>query len=144
MKVSVMSKIPADFNLPQFVRDVLSPNQYRLDDRFVLRDGKRHPFAILCPGGAYWMVCSYIEGVPIARKLNKAGYSAFILHYRTKEKALYPAPQDDLAMAVKDMCLSSPKCRVGSKKVQSMSIESAEQGHEKCRVWALKVQSRVM
>ena len=104
-----MSKIPADFNLPQFVRDVLSPNRYRLDDRFVLRDGKRHPFAILCPGGAYWMVCSYIEGVPIARKLNKAGYSAFILHYRTKEKALYPAPQDDLAMAVKDIFLNEKR-----------------------------------
>lgn len=32
-------------------------------------DGKRHPFAVICSGGAYFMVCSYIEGVPVAKKL---------------------------------------------------------------------------
>ena len=31
------------------------------------------------------------------------GYSAFVVHYRIKKKAKFPAPQDDLACAVKDI-----------------------------------------
>ena len=78
-------------------------NRYKLDDRFVIRDGKKHPFAILVPGGGYSLVCSFIEGVPIARKLNQQGISAFIVYYRVKKKAAFPAPMDDLATAVKEI-----------------------------------------
>lgn len=49
------------------------------------------------------MVCSFIEGVPYAKKLNEMGYSAFVVHYRIKKKARFPAPLDDLARAVKDI-----------------------------------------
>ncbi|MBR5345875.1 MAG: alpha/beta hydrolase fold domain-containing protein [Clostridia bacterium] len=78
-------------------------NAYDLDDRFVLRDGKRHPFAVICPGGAYTMVCSYVEGVPFAKRLNEMGISAFIVYYRVRELARFPAPQDDLARAVREI-----------------------------------------
>ncbi len=99
-----MAKMPSDLNKMQLVRDMLfAPKQYRLDDRFVIRDGRRHPTAVVCPGGAYQMVCSYIEGVPVAKKLNALGYSVYIVYYRTKEKALFPAPQDDLAQAIRDV-----------------------------------------
>ena len=40
---------------------------------------------ILCPGGAYRKVCSYIEGAPIARRLNELGISAYIVYYRVKK-----------------------------------------------------------
>ena len=40
-----------DIDKKQRLYDMLRPNRYRLDDRFVLRDGKRHPFAVICPGG---------------------------------------------------------------------------------------------
>lgn len=97
-----MQQRPVDVDIKQSVMDLFfNKNQYCLDDRFVLRDGKKHPFAILVPGGGYYMVSSFIEGVPIARKLNEAGISAFIVYYRVKKKASFPAPMDDLALAVK-------------------------------------------
>lgn len=77
-------------------------NEYGLKE-FVIRDGKKHPFAIVCPGGGYSMVCSFLEGVPYANRLNEQGYSAFVLHYRCRKKARYPAPMEDLARALRDI-----------------------------------------
>jgi len=70
---------------------------------YVIRDGKKHPFALICPGGAYEMICSFIEGLPYVKKLNKCGYSAFVLYYRCKGNARFPAPQDDIARALRDI-----------------------------------------
>lgn len=70
--------------------------------RFLIRDGKKHPVAIICPGGGYGSVCSFLEGEPYAKKLNKMGYAAIVVYYRVGEKAHFPAPQDDLARAVKE------------------------------------------
>ena len=83
-------------------KDYWRPNQYALKE-YVLRDGKKHPFAIICPGGGYSMVCSFVEGLPYAKKLNEQGYSAFVLYYRCRKKARYPAPMEDLARAVGDI-----------------------------------------
>ena len=97
-------KPPVDIDPEQYEKDnSRKENAYALDDRFVIRDGKRHPFAVICPGGGYTMVCSFIEGVPYARKLNEMGISAFIVYYRVKDQARFPAPQDDLAQAVRDI-----------------------------------------
>ena len=99
-----MPQRPADVDVVQSVKDIFfRRNEYRLIDKYVIRDGKKHPFAILCPGGGYYMVCNFIEGAPIAKKLNQMGISAFIVYYRIKKKALYPAPQEDLARAVKEV-----------------------------------------
>lgn len=49
------------------------------------------------------MVCSFVEGAPYAKALNAKGYSAFVLYYRCKDKARFPAPQDDVAKALKDI-----------------------------------------
>lgn len=46
------------------------------------------------------MVCSFTEGEPYAKALNKMGYSAFVLYYRCRKKAHYPAPMEDLARAL--------------------------------------------
>lgn len=86
----------------QAAHDYWRFNRYGLTE-YVIRDGKKHPFAVICPGGGYSMVCSFIEGVPYAKKLNEMGYSAFVVYYRTRKKAKFPAPQDDLARAVKDI-----------------------------------------
>lgn len=95
----MLKKLP-DLDKKQFYYDKLRINRYRIDDRFVLRDGKTHPCAVICPGGAYREVCSFIEGVPFARKLNKCGVSAFIVYYSVRGKARFPHPQNDLARAV--------------------------------------------
>lgn len=88
----------------QIMKDIFfQKNEMHIDERFVLRDGKKHPFAVITPGGGYYVVCSFIEGVPIARQLNEKGISVFIVYYRVKKKAAYPGPQDDLAAAVKQI-----------------------------------------
>lgn len=98
------NKRPADVDVKQSIKDIFfTSNRYKLDCSYVIRDGKKHPFAVLCPGGGYQMVCSFIEGKPIAQILNKMGISVFILYYRVKKKALYPAPMDDLAQAVREI-----------------------------------------
>lgn len=98
----IMQKRPADVDIQQSIKDLFfTPNKFRLDDRFVIRDGKTHPFAILVPGGGYTVVCSFSEGVPVAKKLNQQGISAFIVYYRTRKKAAFPAPMEDLATAVR-------------------------------------------
>ncbi len=105
--------LPKDVDREQMEKDgQRKENAYALDDRFVIRDGQRHPFAVICPGGGYTMVCSFIEGVPYARKLNKMGISAFIVYYRVKEAARFPAPQDDLARAVREIFARADEYRL--------------------------------
>jgi len=79
--------------------DFWRSNTYALKP-YLINDGKKHPFVIICPGGGYGMVCSHIEGIPYAEELNKRGYHAFILFYRVKKKARYPQPQEDLQRAI--------------------------------------------
>lgn len=86
----------------QAARDFWRGRDYGLKE-YVIRDGRKHPFALICPGGAYEMVCSFIEGLPYVRKLNEMGYSAFVLYYRCAKKAKFPAPQDDLARALRSI-----------------------------------------
>ena len=101
-----------DIDQKQTLKDIYRPNRYALDERFVLRDGQTHPFAVIVPGGGYNVVCSYIEGTPIARRLNERGVSAFILYYRVRGKARFPQPQDDLARAVKEILRGAEEYRV--------------------------------
>ena len=70
-------------------------------EKYIIKDGKKHPLAIICPGGGYHRVCSFIEGLPYARKLNAMGYSAVVVHYRCGTKYPYPTPQNDLARAIR-------------------------------------------
>lgn len=79
--------------------DYFRPNKYELI-QYLINDGKKHPFAIICPGGGYFMVASHKEGDPIAKELNKRGYHAFVLYYRVRSKARYPHPQEDLKEAI--------------------------------------------
>ena len=69
-----MAKRPKDVDIFQSVKEIFfSKNSYSLVDDYVIQDGKTHPFALLVPGGGYTMVSSFIEGVPIAKKLNEKG-----------------------------------------------------------------------
>ena len=88
--------------LLQSAYDHWRPNRYGLKT-YLIRDGKTHPFAVICPGGAYHMVCSYVEGMPFAKALNARGYHAFVVYYRTGEKSRYPHPQEDLQRGIKEI-----------------------------------------
>jgi len=83
--------------------DVNRASRYEVVWDYVINDGEVHPIAIICPGGGYECVCSFIEGVPFAKYLNQEGISAVIVYYSIKPKASYPNPQDDLARAVKEV-----------------------------------------
>lgn len=97
--------------LLQYRYDRRRPNRYGLRP-YLIRDGKKHPFAVICPGGAYHMVCSYVEGMPFARALNVRGYHAFVVYYRTDEKARYPHPQEDLQRAIKEILSRADEWRL--------------------------------
>ena len=93
MKRSLISRIREYF-------DTNRENVFELKP-YLLKDGKKHPVAIVCPGGGYRRICGFIEGHPYAKKLNAMGYHAVAVYYRVNILARYPAPQDDLARAVK-------------------------------------------
>ncbi len=59
----------------------------------------RRGAVILCPGGGYMML-SRTEGEAMAPAFASLGYDAFVLHYRTGERAVWPNPLIDLAQAV--------------------------------------------
>ena len=77
-------------------------NEYQLKT-YLIKDGKPHPVAVICPGGGYRRVCSFIEGYPFAKKLNAMGYHAAVVYYRVNKLARYPAPQEDLARAIREL-----------------------------------------
>ena len=83
------------------MHDLHRPNKYELRP-YLINDGKKHPFAIICPGGGYGAVCSFVEGKPFAEQLNRLGYHAFVVYYRVKDKARYPHPHEDLRRAIEE------------------------------------------
>ena len=68
---------------------------------------KKHDiFVILLAGGAYGAVCTMVESLLAAARLNEQGYDCFCLNYRTAVpesfvKGLLPEPLDDLAAAIR-------------------------------------------
>lgn len=59
------------------------------------------PFVLICAGGGYATVCSFLEGYPVAAQLNRMGYNAFVLSYRVNEVGLLPRPTEDVAAALR-------------------------------------------
>ena len=92
-------------------RNTYRKNEYGLRP-YLLRDGKPHPVAIICPGGGYRRVCSFVEGYPFARKLNAMGYHAVVVFYRVRQEAAFPNPQDDLARAIREVRDKADKWKV--------------------------------
>jgi len=98
----------------QAASDFWRPNRYGLKP-YLIKDGEKHPFAVICPGGAYSMVCSFVEGKPIAEALNRKGFNAFVVYYRTRKKAGFPNPQEDLKYAVDEIIESADKWNIDIK-----------------------------
>lgn len=66
---------------------------------------KYDSFALLMAGGAYSVVCTMVETLPVAAKLNELGMDCFCLNYRTASnsdyvKGLMPKPLEDVATAL--------------------------------------------
>lgn len=108
----------------QAVRDFWMPNKYNLDE-FPILEGEKKPFALILPGGGYKMVCSFVEGLPYAKALNKKGYAAFVLKYRTSNKAKFPAPIEDVSTALKYIIANADSLNVD---INNYSVWSSSAG----------------
>ena len=84
------------------MRDLARPSFYSLHP-YLVRDGKKHPFALIAPGGGYLVIAAFKEGRPVAEELNKLGYHAFVLYYSIRDRAAYPGPQTDLEHALREI-----------------------------------------
>jgi len=78
---------------------------------FFYRGNPGAPFAIICPGGGFAYVASLHEGFPYALEINKKGYNAFVLKYRTGsgQKAT-----EDLATAISYIFKNADALSVGT------------------------------
>ena len=70
---------------------------------YAFPEGKvRDKYVMVCPGGGYVGCAVETEGFAVATELNKLGYPAFVLEYRTGKDISTPkAPLDDLANAIR-------------------------------------------
>lgn len=97
--------------LQKFFRNIFGSNHYELK-AFPVPGTEKKPFAVVCPGGGYACVVSIKEGDFYAQALNKQGYPAFVLRYRTRRKGRFPAPLDDLAQAIRDIRANSEQWNI--------------------------------
>lgn len=63
--------------------------------------GSGKPYMMVIPGGAYAREWGLVEGLAIAVELNRLGYPAFVLFYRTKNDPPFDRPV--LPMAIEDL-----------------------------------------
>ena len=71
------------------------------------------PWVLVCPGGAYASVQLLPEGFAPALELNRLGFHAFILRYRTARHGLFPAPLEDAAAAIRRIRGMAARCGTG-------------------------------
>ena len=69
------------------------------------------PVVIICPGGGYEFLSFDYEGIQIARRMEEAGYRAFILNYRVSPNH-YPDPQLDLMCAIRHVRANAEKYQI--------------------------------
>lgn len=85
----------------KYNKELRHKNDYELTPYLV--EDKNAPVVVVCPGGGYYMVATFIEGHPVAKFFQKKGFNTFVLRYRIKDKAHYPHPMEDIAHALKDI-----------------------------------------
>lgn len=89
-------------------------------------EGKKK-FALICAGGGYESVCSFVEAYPVAQALNRMGYHAFVVNYRVGQDAQAPHPMDDLAHAVSSVFRRAEEFGVDTKDYAVMGFSAG--GH---------------
>ncbi len=74
------------------------------------------PVVLIVPGGAYTAVSVAGEGMDTADVLRDAGYAVAVLNYRCSPNH-YPAPQEDLALAVKYIRANAKELQVNGEDI---------------------------
>lgn len=81
-------------------KDINDRDYQPLMETYILEGQKVRGAVLICPGGGY-RYTSAREGEPVALKLNKAGFHAFVLNYRVSPDR-HPLPLLDVSKA---MCI---------------------------------------
>ena len=87
---------------------------------------EKRPAAVICAGGGYELLSYESEGLEMAERMNQLGYVPFVLNYRVKPN-YYPAPQIDLALAIKHIRVNAEKYGIDSENILLMG--SSAGGH---------------
>ncbi len=74
---------------------------------------RHHTCCLLLAGGAYGAVCTMVEALPVAARLNELGVDCCCLNYHTATAqsmvcGLMPQPLDDVAAAVRHLMATQP------------------------------------
>lgn len=105
---------------------LIAPSRTRIKEKMTgVR--KLKPAVIICPGGGYEEVCFSGEGTPVMHYMEAKGYRAFILRYRTGKDGVYPAPHDDLSLAVKYVREHAAEYGVNPERIMTMGFSAG--GH---------------
>ncbi len=59
------------------------------------------PYALVIPGGGFNRQWGLIEGMAVAAELNRLGYTAFVLYYRTKQEPVIAKAIEDMHTAIR-------------------------------------------
>lgn len=103
----------------------------KIDDSLIdlsfypVKSRRRWGGVIVCPGGGYHTLAAH-EGEPMARWLNRAGLSAFVLRYRVAPHR-YPAPLEDLSRAVRLVRSRADEFAIRGDKIAVLGFSAA--GH---------------
>src|SRR5690606_22698247 len=92
---------------------------------YLLEDDGPHPVVIVCPGGGYGMRAAH-EGEPVARWLNSAGVSAFVLHYSVAP-AQYPTALREAQRAIRTIRARAAEWRLDPARVGILGFSAG--GH---------------
>lgn len=90
------------------------------------KNPEKKPAVIICPGGGYEEVCFSGEGNPMMHFMEAQGFRVFVLRYRVSPER-YPAPQEDLALAVRYVRAHKEEYGVDAENVTAMGFSAG--GH---------------
>jgi acetyl esterase/lipase len=92
---------------------------------FLIEKGQPRGAVIVCPGGGYWGKADY-EGAPVARWLNSAGISAFVLDYRVMPYK-HPYPLQDAQRAIRTVRFHAQEWGINPDKIGILGFSAG--GH---------------
>lgn len=101
--------------IPVYSMEEMSQDKNKEDVRlfcFPNDTGEKSKVLLILPGGGYAHCCTKEEGYPVAAALNEAGYTAFILEYRTGRKCTPFGPVEDVGRALQFIQMNQDKFNV--------------------------------
>lgn len=98
---------------------------------YMVKNQKKNPAVIICPGGGYKILAASHEGADVARALNQMGVTAFVLKYRIPDDSVMPdksiGPLQDAQRAIQLVRENAEKWNIDASKIGIMGFSAG--GH---------------